>query len=91
MQQNDYKTKLLAQELGAIIRNLRAKELTVALDKLANSYGISKGTLSNIENGEYNCKIITLWKIAEAMGIKPSYILQLLEEKLGNDFKFFDE
>ena len=47
--------------------------------------------MSRIENAKVDCKFITLWKIAEALGMKPSEFVKQLEDKLGKDFKLIDE
>ncbi len=38
-----------------------------------------------------DCKLVTLWKIAEALGIPLSELILALENKLGKDFKLIDE
>ena len=91
MQCQNEKLLLFASELGKLIKETREKETGYSLDNFANSFGISKGGLSTIENGKSNCKLATVWLISEAMGLKCSELIKLLEEKLGKDFKFIDE
>ena len=91
MQENNEKTLELAKQLGIIIKELRKDDSKISLDRLAISFGISKGSLSNIENGNNNIKFVTLWKLSEALGVKCSELIKILEEKLGGDFSLLDE
>jgi len=91
MQEKNEKTHYIAVILGQIIRELRLNNKELTLNTLANEYDLHKGTISKLENGEQNCQFITLWKISEALGIKCSKLITILEEKLGEDFTFIDE
>ncbi len=88
-----YKNKnlYLTKNLGEIIKNERIKNANISLSKLAYEYDINKGGLSKIENGLVDCKFTTLWKIAEALGMKYSELVILVEEKIDKDFKLIDE
>jgi len=91
MQRKDDKTLYLRKILGKTV-TLKREELTgLSCNKLANEYDIGNGNLNRIENGVVDCKFITFWKIAEALGIKPSELVKILEDKLGEDFKLIDE
>ena len=91
MQYNDTKTLQLSRNLGYLIKQIRKNKTHMSLDGLANAYDINKGTLSLIENGIYNCKFVTLWKLSEALGIKCSDLVRELEKELGEDFTLLDE
>ena len=80
----------LNQTIGRLLKKIRTNQ-HISLNQLANSYGIDKGGLSKIENGLVDCQISTLWKIAEASGVKFSEFAKMLEKELGNDFKLMDE
>ena len=45
----------------------------------------------SIENGKVDCKLISFWKVAEGLGMKPSELLSIIEKELGDDFKLIDE
>ena len=62
----------IKRTIGKIIRELRIKNTSLSCNKLANEYDIGNGNLSRIENGKVDAKYITLWKIAEALGLKLS-------------------
>ena len=91
MQRKDEKTLFLRELLGKTIRELREKKTKLSCNKLANEFDIGNGNLNRIENGVVDCKVITLWKISEALGMKPSEFMKAVEEKLGDDFTLIDE
>ncbi len=91
MQQQDAKNLELAQALGKAIKTLRKNKAKMSLDNFANAFGLNKGTLSTLENGLYNAKFVTVWKIAEALNMKCSDVVKILEDELGEDFKLMDE
>jgi transcriptional regulator with XRE-family HTH domain len=63
--------------VGDNVRRLRsAASLTQA--KLAEKMGVDRGYISSLELGGRNPTIITLWHVAQALGVK---IGSLFEEK----------
>lgn len=91
MQENKSKSLQLAQALGSTIKNYRQNVLQKSMTKLADEYELRSGTICKVENAAGICKFETVWQIAEAMNLKPSELVRLVEEKLGDDFKFMDE
>lgn len=91
MQQDKSKNLQLSQKLGKVIKKLRQEKTALSVNKLADGYDIARGNLSKIENGQVECKFVTAWRIAEAIGVKPSYLVKILEKELGDDFKLIDE
>ncbi len=91
MQRKDEKTLHLRKTVGELIRTTRVSNTKLSANKFSNEYDIGNGNMSRIENGIVDCKFITFWKIAEALGVKPSEFVKLLEDKLGKDFKLIDE
>lgn len=91
MQRKDEKTLHLTTTLGKVVTRLRKEKTGLSINKLAYSYDIDRGNLNKIENAVINCKVITLWKIAEALGMKPSELIKILENELGEDFHLIDE
>jgi transcriptional regulator with XRE-family HTH domain len=70
-----HKQKLI--KLGKRIEYLRGfKKMT--LEELANKVSISKGNLSDIENGKKDPRYTTLQAIAEGIGIKVATLLREL-------------
>ena len=91
MQQKCNKTKYFAKVLGEVIREYRIKNEKGSINKIAHEYDLTVGTTSRVETGAVEVKVITLWKISEALEIKLSELIKVLEEKLGDDFLFYDE
>jgi transcriptional regulator with XRE-family HTH domain len=91
MQNKDEKTLQLRKILGDYISEYRTHNTSLSCNKMEEEYDFSRGSLNRIENGNVDCKFITLWKIAEALGMKPSEFVKQLEDKLGKDFKLIDE
>ncbi len=91
MQDYSEKVLLIKNKIGKIFRELRKKEGCISLNKLALEYDIDKGSLSKVERGIYDCRISTALKICEANGIKFSDFAKLLENELGEKFKFIDD
>ncbi len=91
MQHKDDKTLYFTKVLGESVTRLRKDRRKVSCRRLSYEYGMNSGHLNMIENGRIECKVITLWKISEALGIKFSDFAKLLEENLGDNFKLTDE
>lgn len=90
MQQKDEKTARLAQALGSIIKDLRQNNLGYSINQFAHEYDLDVGNTSRVEKGSIDVKFVTLWKIAEALHVKTSYLVQRLEEEMGEDFQFYE-
>lgn len=70
--------KELMRQLGARIAKERRKR-GITLEKLAYEMGMSKGNLSNIENGKRDPRFITLRAIAIGLGVNLSHLLKELD------------
>lgn len=77
--------------LGKTIEDLRINKKKLSLNKFANEYEIGKTTVHKIENALVECKLVTAWKIANALDMKLSDLVKILETQLGDDFKLIDE
>ena len=62
------------KKLGQRIRALR-NDRGMSLLQLSEDTGLSKGHLSDIENGKKNMTITTLWKILESLDINVGKLL----------------
>lgn len=91
METGKSKNLQLSKKLGKVVRRLRQEKTALSVNKLADSYDIARGNLSKIENGQVECKLVTIWKISEALGIKTSELIKILETELGENFKLIDE
>ena len=91
MQQSSEQTKHFAKILGKVIKDCRENNRKISINQLANEYDLDVGNTSRIENGLTDAKLLTVWKISEALGIKLSDLIKILEDRLGQDFHFFEE
>lgn len=89
MQYEDEKILHLLKILGQQITTLRQNK-KLSMNKFANEYGLNDSNLGKIEKAQINCKFVTFWKIAEALGLKPSEFLKIIEDELGNEFSLID-
>jgi transcriptional regulator with XRE-family HTH domain len=62
--------------LGGMIKKERAKQ-HLSMDVLAKMSGVSKGMLSQIEQGKTNPTVAVLYKIAHGLHVEPSHLLPL--------------
>ena len=90
MQTSNKNTLILAKKTGEIITKLR-KPMNKSVNKLENEYDFGGDAIRRIEKGSVNCKFVTLWMIAESLGIKPSELVKKIEESLPEDFRLTEE
>ncbi len=90
MQQRNEKTIEFAKVVGAMITELRTNK-NLSINKFAHEYGLDVGNTSRIEKGSIEVKLVTFWKIAEALEISPSKLLRIVELRLGKEFHFYEE
>ena len=67
---------------GTIIRQLRMKQ-GISQEVLSGLAGVARTHLTMIENGEKNANVDTLWRIADALGMKLSELIRLVEKAVG--------
>ncbi|MFB5188723.1 helix-turn-helix domain-containing protein [Alicyclobacillus fastidiosus] len=67
-------SKELTKNIGTALRNLR-KGRQLTLDQLAEMTEVSKPMLGQIERGETNPTVVTLWKIANGLNVPFSIFL----------------
>lgn len=91
MQQANEKETKFKQVIGEIFHRYRKDNTNYSVNYIGRAYGFDRGNLSKMENGVVGISLLTAWKLCEALGIKFSDFANILEEQLGEDFKFFDE
>jgi len=64
--------------LGTVIREIRTQQ-GLSQEALACSAELDRSYMGGIERGEHNLTLINLLRIATALGIKPSKLLQEIE------------
>ncbi len=85
MQYKNDKTLHLIKEFGLQVKKKREK-LKKSQRMLAFEYDLDSGNLSRIETGMIDPKLTMLWRISEALGVKLSQLIKLLENEIGDDF-----
>ena len=68
---------------GRIIGRLRAQQ-GLSQEVLSGLAGIARSHLAMIENGDKNANMNTLWRIAQALGLRLSELIRLVEEEISN-------
>ena len=66
---------------GRIIRELR-EQRGMTQEVLSGLAAISRSHLAEIEIGHTNANVETLWKLSEALGMKMSDLIQMVEKIL---------
>ena len=67
--------------VGRIIHDLRKKK-DVSQDVLSGFAGIARSHLAMIERGRKQANFETLWKIANALDMRPSELVALIENEI---------
>ncbi len=70
-----------SKTLGLIIGTERVKK-GMTQEQLSGLAGISRSHLAALESGQKSPKVETIWKIAEALSIKPSKLIMLVEKSI---------
>ena len=63
---------------GANARRFRLA-LGLSLESVAERMGVDRAFVSSMERGLQNATLLTIWQIAQALGVRPA---DLLEEKV---------
>lgn len=66
---------------GIIIKDIR-KNKSISQEKLSEKTGLDRTYISLIETGKRNPTLTSICKIAQALDIKASELIQLYEEKI---------
>lgn len=86
---NTKKSEIIFKTLAKAIRTEREKQ-GKSLRLLADEFEIQKSLISRIENGINEPKIISVWTICEALGIKVSTLMKKVEDELPEEFSLID-
>lgn len=80
--------KLILKVLAEQVRNLRGEKSQFIL---SSEYEISSSIISTIERGLKDPQLTTIFKLSEALGIKASKLITLIEDNLPNNFSLIDQ
>lgn len=82
---------------SAVILKLLSEELKKERERqnksirlLAYEFDLQMSLLSRLENGVNEPKLISIWSVCEALGIKPSELLKRIENRLPKGFSLID-
>ena len=81
--------KILLDTISKVIK-IKKKEKNKSQRTLSYEYGLQKSFLSRIENAQNEPKLFNIWKISEALGLKPSEFFMLIEKELPKNFNLTD-
>lgn len=66
---------------GRLIGRLRTQR-NMSQEVLSGLAGIARSHLAMIENGRKSANVATLWRIAQALGLRPSELFRMIEEEI---------
>ena len=87
---NSKKAQIFLETLGKVIREERLMQ-NKSQRILADEYDFQKSMLSRIESATNEAKIISLYTISEALGIKLSELITKVENTLPKDFTLIEK
>lgn len=73
--------KDIAKHLGSVIKEIRFAK-NISQEKLAELGDLDRSYVSEIERGVKIASVVTVFKLAHALEIEPSKIIQKLEEQI---------
>jgi len=79
---------VLLKAIGRVVKRERLRSNT-GINKFSYEYDIGNGLLSYLEKGVSDTKITTMWKLANAFGMKFSDFAMMIEAELPPDFDFY--
>ncbi len=72
-----------SKAFGIVISRLRVQK-QLSQEEVSALSGIARSHLVMLENGRKTAKLDTLWRIADALGIKASELISLVEKEIGD-------
>ena len=85
---NCYNKVLIQKAAGIVFKKLKKHKSNYLLRA---EYEISSSLLSNIERGLKDPQLTTVFKLSEALGIRPFEFVKKIEENLPQDFSLIDD
>ncbi len=83
--------KSYCQLVGNAIRELRKEFTQKSLCMFAYENDIPRSTLSRIEKGDNEAQLVTLKKIAEGFGWSMAELFRMIEMKMPDGFRIFED
>lgn len=79
--------KELLKALAKIVKKYRGEK---SISQISMEIDVSKSIWLMIERAQRDAQFSTIWRIAEALDIKPSFLVNELENELGENFSFIE-
>ncbi|MBQ8459277.1 helix-turn-helix transcriptional regulator [bacterium] len=87
---NTKKSEIIFHALAQELRNEREKQ-NKSIRTLAYEYDLQTSLISRLENCINEPKLISIWSVCEALGLKPSELLQRVENNLPKTFTLIEK
>lgn len=72
--------------IAKVVKKSRTKSITKSSDEI----GMHKAIWADLEKGNKDPQLSTLWRIAEGLDLKPHTLVKMIEEELGENFSFLE-
>lgn len=87
---NTKKSKIVFEILADLLKSERENQKK-SIRLLAYEFDIQTSLISRLENGINEPKLISIWTVCEALGIKPSELMKKIEDRLPQDFTLIEK
>ena len=57
---------------------------------LADEFAFQRSLLSRLENGVNEPKLVSIWTVSEALGLRPHELIKMVEDELPESFSLID-
>ena len=80
---------LIFEALAKVIRTKR-EALGKSQRVLADEFAFQRSLLSRLENGVNEPKLVSIWTVSEALGLRPHELIKMVEDELPESFSLND-
>ena len=80
---------LIFEALAKVIRTKR-EALSKSQRVLADEFAFQRSLLSRLENGVNEPKLVSIWTVSEALGLRPHELIKMVEDELPESFSLID-
>ena len=80
---------LIFEALAKVIRTTR-EALGKSQRVLADECAFQRSLLSRLENGVNEPKLVSIWTVSEALGLRPHELIKMVEDELPESFSLID-
>jgi len=82
--------EIIIKALAKVVRQERERQ-GKSQRLLADECSFQRSLLSRLENGVNEPKLVSVWTVAEALGMAPSKLINLVEKELPAGFSLIEE